>query len=59
MNHGDGGWLNKIVSAVAVLLFVGLAARVIWWLIEPLVPFLIVTLVLILVYIVALGGRRR
>lgn len=59
MNHGDGGWLNKIVSAVAVLLLVAISARVVWWLIQPLVPFLIVALVLIVVFGVAFGWFRR
>lgn len=58
-DHGGGTWLKKVTSAVAVLLLVAATARMVWWLIEPLVPGLIILLTLIVVFGLAFGLFRR
>ncbi len=58
-NHGGGSWLRKVASAVVVVLFVALGARVAYELLAPLVPLLIVLLVLIVVFGFAFDLFRR
>lgn len=58
-DHGGGSWLRKVASAVAVLLLVAAAARLIYELLKPLIPTLVVLAVLILIFGVAFGFFRR
>ncbi len=58
-NDGGGSWLKKVASAVAVLLLIAAAARLIYELLKPLIPGLIVFLALILIFGVAFGFFRR
>lgn len=52
-------WMNSAVKAAWSLVFVAIAAYVVWWLLEPLLPGLLLVLVLIGVLRLAVGWFRR
>lgn len=54
----QSNWTSTVVKAAWSLLFVALAAYVMWWLLEPLLPVLLVLLVLIGILRLAVGWFR-
>jgi hypothetical protein len=53
-----GPWTAKVMSAAVVLVVTAVAGRLAWELLEPLLPYLLLLLGLILVYTVVLGRFR-
>ena len=52
-------WTSTVVKAAWSLLFVAVAAYIVWQLLEPLIPVLFVLLVLIGILRLAMGWFRR
>jgi len=52
-------WMSLVVKAAWTLLFVAVAAWVVWRLLEPLLPIMAVLLALILILRLAMGWFRR
>lgn len=59
MSDKRGPWTAKVMSAVLVCLAVAVGARLVWWLTEPLLPYLLVLVGLGAVYALVLGRFRR
>jgi hypothetical protein len=58
MKYQPAGWTRPVISAVLVVLLVGIGARVAWWLLAPLLPLLGAVVVLLVVFSIVLGRRR-
>ena len=54
-----GSLVQRMLAAVVMLLVVSVAARIVWWLTEPLLPWLITAICLISLYLVVFGWLRR
>lgn len=54
-----GGWLRPILTPFAMLFAIAIAARVVYSLLAPLWPFLVVGAVLAVVYTLLFRGWRR
>jgi hypothetical protein len=52
-------WTNTVIKAAWSLVFVAVAAYIVWWLLEPLLPLLVILLVLIGILRLAVGWFRR
>jgi membrane protein YdbS with pleckstrin-like domain len=57
--HSFSSVMAKIYAAVVLLLVVSFGARLIWWLLQPIIWLLVTTVVLGLVYVVIFRGLRR
>ena len=55
---GGGKWQQRLFGAVGLVLAVALGARLAWWLIAPLLPWLVGLAVLGTVYGLVFGRRR-
>lgn len=58
MRNQPARWTRPIISAVLVVLLVGIGARAAWWLLAPLLPLLGAVVVLVVVFSIVLSRRR-
>jgi hypothetical protein len=59
MNGEGDGWRKRAFGALGLILAVAIAARVVWALLEPLVPGLVALVVLGVVYAITFGKSRQ
>ncbi len=61
MMHGPqpGGWRQRLVSTLALILGVAVAARVIYDLLRPLLPLVLAVLILLTAYLATTQQWRR
>jgi len=55
----NGRWVTTVYTAVVTLALTALVARIVWWLLEPLLPVLYVLISLGLVLATLCGWFRR